>query len=95
MLAGQVLARNTGVAALDAAIGELLEGDATYDALLTVPSVGPKTAAALVTSVDVAMFRSHDELASYCGIAPATSQSGTNAQVDEAEAGRRRPPKAA
>lgn len=41
MLAGQVLARDAEVDALDASIGELLEGDATYEALLTVPGVGP------------------------------------------------------
>lgn len=80
MLAVQVLARDAEVDALDAAIGELLEGDATYEAPLTVPGVGPRTAAALVASVDVAMFRSHDELASYCGIAPADSRSGTSAR---------------
>ena len=91
MLAGQVLARDAEVDALDAAIGELLEGDATYEALLTVPGVGPRTAAALVTSVDVAMFRSHDELASYCGIAPADSQSGTSARSTRPKRGGSKP----
>ena len=33
---------------------------------------------ALVASVDAAMFPNHDELASYCSIAPADSQSGTS-----------------
>ena len=91
MLAGQVLARDAEVDALDAAIGELLEGDATYEALLTVPGVGPRTAAALVASVDVAMFRSHDELASYCGIAPADSQSGTSARSTRPKRGGSKP----
>lgn len=91
MLAGQVLARDAEVAALDAAIGELLEGDATYEALLTVPGVGPRTAAALVASVDVTMFRSHDELASYCGIAPADSQSGTSARSTRPKRGGSKP----
>ena len=42
------------------------------------PRIGPKTAAALVTSVDISMFRGHDELASYCGVAPVDSRSGTS-----------------
>ena len=91
MLAGQVLARGAEVDAPDAAIGELLEGDATYEAPLTVPGVGPRTAAALVTSVDVAMFRSHDELASYCGIAPADSRSGTSARSTRPKRGGSKP----
>ena len=84
MLAGQVLAR-------DAAIGELLEGDATYEALLTVPGVGPRTAAALVASADVTMFRSHEEPAGYCGIAPADSQSGTSARSTRPKRGGSKP----
>lgn len=43
-----------------------------------MPGVGPKTAAALVTLVDVSMFRSHDELAAYTGLAPCNRQSGTS-----------------
>lgn len=51
----------------------------------------PRTAAALVASVDVAMFRSHDELASYCGIAPADSQSGTSARSTRPKRGGSKP----
>lgn len=87
MLASQILARDAEIAALDEAVGELLEGDAAYGALLTIPGVGPRTAAALVTSVDVTMFRSHDELASYCGIAPADSQSGTSTRSTKPKRG--------
>ncbi len=42
-----------------------------------MPGVGPKTAAALLTGVDISLFRSHDKLASYCGVAPANRQSGS------------------
>ena len=42
------------------------------------PGIGPKTAAALVACVDISLFRNHDELASYCGVAPANRQSGTS-----------------
>ena len=61
-----------------AAASDSLAGDEAYEALLTVPGVGPKTAAALVTLVDVSMFRSHDELAAYAGLAPCNRQSGTS-----------------
>ena len=50
-------------------------------------TIGPKTAAALVTSVDVSMFRGHDELASYCGVAPADSRSGTSVRSTSPQRG--------
>lgn len=63
---------------LDAMVEGALAGDETYACLLTVPGVGPRTAAALCVQVDIAMFRSHDELASWCGLAPADRRSGTS-----------------
>lgn len=42
---------------------------------------------ALVTSVDVSMFRGHDELASYCGVAPADSRSGTSVRSTSPQRG--------
>ena len=77
MLASQVLRCSEDVAALDAEVAAALAGDEAYRCLLTVPGVGPKTAAALVTGVDISLFGSHDELASYCGVAPANRQSGS------------------
>ena len=44
-------------------------------------------AAALVTSVDISMFRGHDELASYCGVAPADSRSGTSVRSTSPQRG--------
>ena len=46
--------------------------------LISVKGIGPKTAAALVTSIDISAFRGHDELASYCGVAPSDRRSGSS-----------------
>lgn len=63
---------------LDAGIARLLEGDGTYECLLTVPGIGPRTASELAISVRIESFPDHDHLASYCGIAPRNRQSGTS-----------------
>ena len=78
MLAREISALDSDVAELDGLIGEALAGDEVYESLLTIPGIGPKTAAALVTAVDISLFGSHHELASYCGVAPADSRSGTS-----------------
>lgn len=64
--------------ALEAETAALLEGDETYACLLTVPGIGPRTAAQLAVSVDIGRFPDHDHLASYCGIAPRARSSGTS-----------------
>ena len=64
--------------AATAAISALLERDATYRCLLTIPGVGPKTASELAISINIDDFPSHDRLASYCGLAPRNRQSGTS-----------------
>lgn len=64
--------------ALEAETAALLEGDETYACLLTVPGIGPRTAAQLEVSVDIGRFPDHDHLASYCGIAPRVRSSGTS-----------------
>ena len=74
----ELAADSAEAARLDALVSDSLAGDEAYEALLTVPGVGPKTAAALVTLVDVSMFRSHDELAAYTGLAPCNRQSGSS-----------------
>lgn len=73
--------------ALEAETAALLEGDETYACLLTVPGIGPRTAAQLAVSVDIGRFPDHDHLASYCGIAPRVRSSGTS--VRSARASRR------
>lgn len=50
--------------ALEAETAALLEGDETYACLLTVPGIGPRTAAQLAVSVDIGRFPDHDHLAS-------------------------------
>ncbi|HJF45788.1 transposase [Thermophilibacter provencensis] len=77
-LAARVAAGSAEAARLDAPVSDSLAGDEAYEALLTVPGVGPKTAAALVTLVDVSLFRGHDELAAHAGLAPCNRQSGTS-----------------
>ena len=67
--------------ALEAETAALLEGDETYACLLTVPGIGPRTAAQLAVSVDIARFPDHDHLASYCGIAPRVRSSGTSVRA--------------
>lgn len=64
--------------ALEAETAAPLEGDETYACLLTVPGIGPRTAAQLAVSVDIGRFPDHDHLASYCGIAPRVRSSGTS-----------------
>lgn len=68
----------SGAGALEAETAALLEGDETYACLLTVPGIGPRTAAQLAVSVDIGRFPDHDRLASYCGIAPRVRSSGTS-----------------
>ena len=56
----------------------MLSEDETCQCLLTVPGIGPKTAAALVTSIDISLFQGDSRLAAYCGLAPKDSDSGTS-----------------
>ena len=46
--------------ALEAETAALLEGDETYACLLTVPGIGPRTAAQLAVSIDIGRFPDHD-----------------------------------
>ncbi|RNL37687.1 IS110 family transposase [Paraeggerthella hongkongensis] len=85
--AGRIAADNEEEAALGEAIAESLSGNADFANLQTVPGIGPRTAAQLVVSVDISEFDSHDKLASYCGLAPSTRQSGTSIGHDRAHRG--------
>ena len=77
-LAAEIAAADAERASLEADLVARLSGDETYSCLLTVPGVGARTATALVTMVDISLFAGDDELASYCGLAPADRQSGTS-----------------
>jgi len=78
MVAGRIIAIDKEMASLSSMIEDGLKGDPAFEALLTVPGVGPKTAAQLVLSIDITDFKDHDALASYAGLAPRNRQSGTS-----------------
>lgn len=78
LLAKRVSEAASECARLEAEISALLESDATYRCLLTVPGIGPRTASELVIGIDIGEFASHDRLASYCGLAPRNRRSGTS-----------------
>lgn len=86
-LARKVRDLGTEIARLAAEIDACLSGDATYVALLTVPGVGPKVAAALTANVNIDSFPDSDHLASYVGLAPRTRQSGTSLRSVRASRG--------
>lgn len=77
-LAARIADNDVEAAALDEAIAELLSGDETFECLLTVPGIGVRTATELVVSIDITRFANDDKLASYCGLAPKDSKSGSS-----------------
>ena len=78
MLASRIAEDTALVAELAALVEAEVGSDETYRCLLTVPGVGPRTAAQLVLSVDISDFEDHDHLASYCGLVPRNRRSGTS-----------------
>ena len=84
--AGRVVSDNEDESELAAAIAELLEGNADFENLQTIPGIGPRTAAQLVVSIDISEFASHDKLESYCSLAPSTQRSGTSVNYDRGTA---------
>lgn len=76
---------------IDREIAALLAGDGTYECLVTIPGIGPRTASELVIDINIEDFPDHDHLASYCGIAPRNRQSGTSiSSVSASRQGNRR-----
>ena len=55
-LAREILTASSERAELSAELGHLLQDDKTYRCLLTIPGIGPKTASALATSIDISLF---------------------------------------
>ena len=84
MLARRIRALEADAEALSDLVAAEVAGDETYRCLLTVPGIGKATAAQLVASVQVASFPSHDKLASYCGLTPKDTQSGTTVSSSSA-----------
>lgn len=78
LLAGRAAEALAEARGLSRRISALLAGNDTYRCLLTVPGIGPSTAAELVIAIDIARFPDHDRLASYCGLAPRNRRSGTS-----------------
>ena len=78
MLARRIREAVAEAARLDSEISRLLEGEASYECLMTIPGIGARTASELVIGIDISDFPDHDHLASYCGIAPKNRQSGTS-----------------
>ncbi|MEU1132343.1 IS110 family transposase [Streptomyces sp. NPDC005900] len=74
--------------ALEAQIEALLEAHPLSQVLTSVPGIGVRTAAVLVTTVgDGSSFPSAAHLASYAGLAPATKSSGTSIHGEHAPRG--------
>lgn len=78
MLARRIREAEAEAKRLDAEIAALLIEDATYECLMTIPGIGPRTASELAISIRIEDFPDHDHLASYCGVAPRNRQSGTS-----------------
>lgn len=78
MLAKRIREAEAEAARLDAEIAALLAEDGTYECLMTIPGIGPRTASELVISIRIEDFPDHNHLASYCGVAPRNRQSGTS-----------------
>lgn len=78
MLARRIREATEEARRLDSEITALLTGGGTYECLVTIPGIGPRTASELAISIDIGDFPDHDHLASYCGLAPRNRQSGTS-----------------
>lgn len=91
VLARRIREASEEASRIDGAIAGMLAGNLTYECLLTVPGIGPRTASELVIGVDIAAFPDHDHLASYCGVAPRNRRSGTSiASVSASRQGNKR-----
>ena len=76
-LAQQLLELAAHIADLEAAIAELLQGDAEGRQLQDIPGIGPQGAATIRAELgDVARFGRVDAVVAYAGLDPRTRQSG-------------------
>lgn len=89
--ASRIVSDNKIEAELRVAIEEALSANPDYANLQTIPGIGPRTAAQLVVTVSIGDFESHDKLASYCGLAPATQQSGKSIHYEKPSRGGNKP----
>ncbi|MFJ4942224.1 IS110 family transposase [Streptomyces albidoflavus] len=87
-LAASLTAVHTQRRAMEAQINALLEAHPLSQVLTSMPGVGVRTAAVLLTTVgDGTSFPTAAHLASYAGLAPTTRQSGTSVHGEHAPRG--------
>ena len=77
-LAAEVLAADSERSPIERGLAGRLSGDGTCRCLPAVPGIGPKAATALVPVAGASLFDGDDRLASFCGLAPSDSRSGTS-----------------
>lgn len=78
-LAARLSACRARLAARDAEISRVLAGEPAAAILMSMPGVGPLTAARFLAEVgDASGFRSGDALAHYFGLSPRTARSGSS-----------------
>jgi transposase len=70
---------------LEGQLGALLEAHPLSELLISMPGIGIRTAATIVTAVgDASAFPDADHLASYAGLAPVTKASGSSIRTEHA-----------
>lgn len=78
MIARRIREDSEDIAELARLVDEAARADEAYGCLLTVPGIGPRTAAQLVLDVAIEDFADHGHLASYCGLTPRNRRSGSS-----------------
>ena len=80
-MTGLLRAQRESLRKIEAVIADIVgkEQEATYKALLSVPGIGPKTAAALIVCTNgFADFENSGQLCAYVGLSPRVFESGTS-----------------
>jgi transposase len=83
-LAGMLAGFHEARASVYAQVGALVEAHPLHQVLTSLPAVGVRTAARILTEVVGKDFASAAHLASYAGLAPVTWRSGTSIRGDHA-----------
>lgn len=81
LMAELLRTQRTSLRKIEAGIAEIVaeEQETTYKALLSVPGIGPKTAAALIVCTNnFADFENASQLCAYVGLSPRVFESGTS-----------------
>jgi len=83
-LAGMLARLHEGRAMVHAQVEALVEAHPLYPVLMSLPAVGIRTAARILTEVAGKDFPTAGHLASYAGLAPVTWRSGSSIRADRA-----------